>query len=58
MAKSRAFQMTTEEARSTPDVVTGMNFPLISVLVLIVSYGYVFVYRVVLSERHFNYSIV
>ncbi|CAH1431388.1 unnamed protein product [Lactuca virosa] len=45
VAKSRAFQMTAEDARATPDVVTGMNLPLISVLVLIVSYDYVFVKR-------------
>ena len=58
MAKSRAFQMTAEEARATPDVVTGMYVPLIPLLTLIVSHDYMFSYRVVLSERPFGYNIV
>lgn len=57
-AKNRAFQMIAEEARATPDVVMDMYLPFISLLLLIVSYGYMLLYRVVLSERHISYSIV
>ena len=59
VAKSRAFQMTTEEARATPDVVTGMYFFLRTSTFIIDCFLWLYVlYRVVLCERHFCYSII
>ena len=58
VVKSRDFQMTAEEAHVTLDVVTGMCLSLTFSLILFVSHDYMFVYRVVLSERHFSYNIV
>ena len=58
VAKSRAFQLTAEEARATPDVVTGMYFSLIYAFIIDCFLWLYVLYRVVLSERHFSYSIV
>ena len=58
MAKSSAFQLTTEEERMPPNVVKGMYSILISLFVLIIADVYFFVYRIFLSERYISFGIV
>ena len=43
VAKSRAFQLTAEEARAAPDVATSMYLLLISLLILIIAYVLCFI---------------
>ena len=52
MAKSRAFQLAAEEARATPDIMTGMCILLISLFILIIVHDYVFYYRIIPCERY------
>ena len=58
VAKSRASQLTVEEARATPNVVTDMHFSLISAFIIECFLWLYVLYRVVLSERHFSHNIV
>lgn len=58
MARSRAFQLTADEACAAPNVMMGMFSLLISLFVLIIAYVYVFVYRIVHSERYIRFGTV
>ena len=57
--RSNAFQLTAEEARVAPDVVTNMYLLLISLFMLIFSTcTYVFCVRIVHGERYLSFFIV
>ena len=58
MVKSRAFQLTSEEARERLDIVTGMYLLHISLFTLIVTYVYMFCYRIVLSKRYISLGTI
>ena len=58
VAKSRAFQLTAEEARAAPGVVMRIYLLHYLFIILITSHVCVFVYWIVHSERHISYGII
>ena len=58
VVKSRAFQLTSKEARVAPDVVTGTYLLVISLFILFITYVYVFCYRIAPGEWYIFSGII